>query len=83
MATSPDAIQSTDADATVHGVVTAIADQTGVDVLDLPPLEDSVDTDALAALLDSGSAPKVEFPYDGHAVTVDADGRVRVADEAE
>lgn len=80
MATTSDAIHDTSIDVTVHNVVTAIAEQTGTDVLDLPPLNDSIDTDALTALLESGSAPEVEFPYDGYTVTVDGDGRVRVAD---
>lgn len=82
MASTEDVVQVDQTEAAVHEVVTAVAEQTGIGVLDLPPLEGSVDTDALAALLQNEATSKVEFPYAGHTVAVAGDGHVRVADGA-
>jgi len=82
MALTSEAAQSARTESTVHEIVSAIAEQTDTDVLDLPPLNDSVDTDALTALLRSEGTARVEFEYVGHTVVVDGDGRVRVTDEA-
>lgn len=81
MAITKDVVQVGEPEATVHDIVTSIADQMGTGVLDLPPLNDSVDTDALTTLVRSETTSTIEFEYAGHAVTVDADGRVRVSDE--
>ena len=81
MAFTKDAVQVGEPEATVHEIVTSIADQTGTGVLDLPPLNDSVDTDALTTLVRNETTSTVEFEYTGHTVTVDADGRVTVSDE--
>ena len=63
-----------------------IADAGDVDPIDLPPLADVVDPDALDALFvgDGRSEGTVRFDYCGHAVEVRASGDVRVetADEA-
>ena len=70
-------------------VVLAVAEATGEDPIELPPLYDTVDPDALNELFDS-DAPgaervdgHVEFAYADCDVTVRADGRVTVAPAAE
>jgi hypothetical protein len=60
-------------------IVTAVADATGVDVLDLPPLYDAVDPEALGALVEHADADdtlRVEFRFAGCVVTVRGDGSV-------
>lgn len=56
-------------------IIHEISDQTGVDPLDLTPLEDYIDTDSLDSLFRSmpekGSRTiQLEFHYDGYEVTV-------------
>ena len=70
-------------------VVLAVAEATGDDAMELPPLYDAIDPDALNKLFDSdvlGADRRdgsVEFAYAGCDVTVRADGRVTVAPAAE
>ena len=80
MAFAQDQVPVAETDATIHEIVTSIAEQTGTDVLDLPPLNDSIDTDALTSFLQSEASSGLEFAYDGRTVNVDANGRVRVTD---
>lgn len=64
----------------VADVLEAVADREGVDVLDLPPIFDAVDPDALEALLATADDTEVtvSFPYGGYDVTVTSGGRVDV-----
>ena len=70
-------------------VVLAVADATGDDPMELPPLYDTVDPDALNELFDPstggavGRSGRVEFTYAGCDVTVHADERVAVSPVAE
>jgi hypothetical protein len=70
-------------------VVLAVAEATGDDAMELPPLYDTVDPDALNELFDSstggavGRSGRVEFTYAGCDVTVHADERVAVSPVAE
>ena len=66
-------------------VLEIVAETEGTDPLDLPPLYDAVDTDALESIF--GQQPhggprtgRIEFPYHGHNVSVAcaADGTVTV-----
>lgn len=66
-------------------VLEAVADAEDADALDLPPLYEAVDTDALEAIFQpmadgSTRAGRVEFTYHGYLVTVDceADGTTTV-----
>lgn len=60
-------------------VVEAVARRVGSDPLDLPPLFEAVDTDALDALVANSTGPiEVTFEYQGYTVTVQGDGRVDV-----
>lgn len=62
-------------------IVWAVADDMGIDPADLPPLHDTVDTDALDALVDHDSDRRggctVRFFYAGRTVRVH-DGEVTV-----
>jgi len=69
----------------VHTIAAAIADTEGVDITDLPPLHESIDTTALNQLLHSSGRPAAEpailgFTVDTWNVFVRADGRIRVCD---
>ena len=60
-------------------VIEAVASASDTDATELPPLHDSVDTDALNVLFDSGGPEsdrslRVSFVYDGYAVRIDRDG---------
>lgn len=52
----------------------AVADEKDVDPLDLPPLADVIDSDALDALADTSSTAEstVSFQYAGYSVLVTA-----------
>lgn len=58
-------------------VVEAVAAREGAEPAEVPePLYESIDPDALDALVASAESGEVSFTYLGHRVTVDADGRV-------
>lgn len=57
-------------------VVQHVANTADVDPLELPPLCESVDPDALAALVGGLSEGAVSFTYAGHDVTVESDGAI-------
>lgn len=59
-------------------IVESIADSDDSDPLELPPVYESVDPDALDAFVRGTDHGLVEFHYAGHAVTVDSAGGVEV-----
>lgn len=61
-------------------VVQAVAAATDADPLELPPLQDAVDADALNVLIEHVSDGEVSFAYADTFVTVDSAGEVRVGD---
>lgn len=69
-----------------EAVVENVARRAGVDEIDLPPLYDAIDPDALDALFDhrgkrpSEVGPCVIFPYAGFEVTVEHDGWLVISD---
>lgn len=69
-------------------VVSAVADVTGTDPVELEPLYTAVDSDALDALFEHSPAgvdrtpARLEFTYSGCTVEVIGDGRVRVSEAA-
>lgn len=69
----------------IRDVVSEVALREGVGPLDLPPLYDAVDLDALDGLLTGGSITDgaVTFRYCGYDVTIDADRNVTVGDGRE
>lgn len=73
-------------DTPVYAVVSAVADVTGDDPCDLPPLARVIDPDALNAILASDSASEdtvVRFQYAGHTVVVTGEGNVEVSTEGD
>lgn len=64
-------------------LVHAVAEQTNTDPVELPPLYDTIDPDALDALLSTLEGGKIEFQYAGHAVRLESDGVVHLTDETE
>lgn len=75
--------QSTDD--TVTTVISAVASFKGVDPVDLTPLYDVVDPDALEALVDGDSDTycHIEFEYAGVLVELDSSGECTVTEIAE
>ncbi|MFC7138137.1 HalOD1 output domain-containing protein [Halobaculum litoreum] len=72
-----------DGPTSASAIVSAVAERTRTPEDELPPLYESIDVDAIQALLAHaadrpGAAPSVTFPYAGCTVTVDPDGTVRV-----
>lgn len=59
-------------------VVQGVAAVKSTDPLDLPPLYDSIDPEALGALVDRMDEGEVVFTYAGTEVTVTADGAIDV-----
>lgn len=59
-------------------VIHAVADETGTDPLDLPPLYETIDPDALDALIDSLSDGELTFRYTGCAVTIESTGAIEL-----
>ncbi|WP_276256725.1 HalOD1 output domain-containing protein [Halomontanus rarus] len=67
-------------DTPVFAVVLAVADASGVDPLELPPLGDTIDPDALNELFmarSESTVAKVTFEYAGYDVTVRGDGEIQ------
>lgn len=58
-------------------VIGAVADATGTDPMELPPLYSAIDTEALDALFAS-SIGKVSFSYNGFEILVEGDGTIRL-----
>ena len=61
-----------------EAVVAAVADRTDADPIDLPPLYEAVDADALDALFADGRPGRVSFEYAGYEVTVCGNDEVTV-----
>lgn len=74
-------------DAPADAIVTTVASVRDRDPLDLPPLADVVDTDALGDLFRPGANPEadvqVAFDYADFRVTVYGHGEVRLVDLSE
>lgn len=73
-----------DTEAFICEVVTLISDTTGVDPLELPPLYEAIDPEAVQQVLQSGGAgpTKVSFRYAGCNVVVTSDGELFVLDRS-
>ena len=63
-------------------VIGAVAEREGVDVLELPPLHEAIDPEALDALFPPNSADaersaeELTFSYQGYSITISADGEI-------
>lgn len=71
-----------DTEAFICEVVSLVADTTGADPLELPPLFDAIDPEAVQRVVQSGAAgsTKVRFEYAGCEVVVTGDGGLYVLD---
>lgn len=63
-------------------VVEAVATYSDTDELELPPLFDSIDPDALDGLIRSMSHGTVSFVYAGQRITVTSRGEIRVEERS-
>lgn len=64
-------------------LVSLVADVSGTDAVDLPPLATVVDPDALGELVDGPSATRsltVSFDYAGYHVVVHGNGRINLTE---
>ncbi|WP_458188212.1 HalOD1 output domain-containing protein [Haladaptatus sp. NG-WS-4] len=62
-----------------YRVVVAVADEAGTRTIDLPPLYESIEPDALDELVERGDSNLVvSFPFAGHEVVVRGDGTVEI-----
>ena len=72
-----------------YTICEAVAEQTETDICELPPLYETIDPEALGAVLwcsnDADSHPErsVEFSYCGYRVTIDSTGQVQLHPETE
>lgn len=79
--TSPDE-QSYDVPTGVEpgiGIVEAVADATGEGPMDLPPLQATIDVDAMNALLDGDGGVGLRLRYADCIVDVDGSGSITVS----
>lgn len=61
-------------------ILEEVESTTGIDTLDLPPLANAVDPEALQTVVESIDSGNVTFRYHDLQVTVDSDGTVDVTD---
>lgn len=54
----------------VHDILTEVAETRSIDLFDLPPIGETIDTDALQSLLESSEGVHIVFEYDGYEVAV-------------
>lgn len=63
-------------------VVQYVANTTDTNALQLPPLYDAIEPDALDALIEGMADGKILFPYAGHEVTVKSDGTISLDEQS-
>jgi len=63
-------------------VIQRVSEATNRTELEVPPLYDAVDPDALEQLVESTSNARFTFQYAGCEVTVESDGEVQVSETA-
>ncbi|MFC6811203.1 HalOD1 output domain-containing protein [Natrialbaceae archaeon GCM10025810] len=61
-----------------HQILSPIAEEMGVSIVELPPLGDAVDAEALRVFLQSSSSSKAEFQYLGRRIRVEASGEILI-----
>lgn len=78
MATTATSCETDRVDDLVMRILEAVGESSGDDLLTLPPLENAIDTDALAALVENEGVWELTFAYHDHIVTVDGGGEVQL-----
>ncbi|MFD1685311.1 HalOD1 output domain-containing protein [Halobellus litoreus] len=64
-------------------IVEHVASATDTDPLELPPLYESIDPDALNALVAGPGDVEITFPYAGREVCVESGGAISIVDCSE
>lgn len=64
-------------DSVVVTIVERVADEKGVDPIELPPLDQQIDTDALESLCTSSETETIVFAYCGYTIEVVDSGEIR------
>lgn len=59
-------------------VIRTVAETTDTDPLELPPLYETIDPDALDALVENMTTGTISFTYAGRDLTVNSDGIVTI-----
>ena len=76
-----------DGESVVSSVVVSVAAVSGAEPTALPPLQGTLDTDALEAVVGSARAADtrltVTFGYAGYRISVDSDGAIRISEPAQ
>lgn len=67
----------------VDRVLAAVAKEERCGTLDLPPLYDVVDPDALERVLQGTGVNEVSFSYHGYSISIVRNGRISVTSEEE
>lgn len=57
-------------DEIIHGILTEVSEARGVELLDLPPVGETIDADALQNLLESSGDVQIAFEYAGYEIAV-------------
>lgn len=70
-------------DGPTRAIVEAVADMTERNPMEMPPLQQYADTDALETLLTRAEGIEINFMYDDVIVNVGADGKLAVTIENE
>ena len=81
MEASPNTSQLRSDDAVIERVLTAVAETEGCDPLELPPIYEFVNPDALGQLTRGIGVTEISFSYYNYRVTIDGDYHVRVTSE--
>lgn len=66
-------------DAIVHRILAAIAENEQCDPLDLPPLSEDIDPDALGQVVRGTGVTGVSFSYYGYRIWIGGEGTVNVS----
>ena len=88
MIAETNAVESTNRPSITESVIECVARESGRTALELPPLWNAIDPDALDAMFEPTKAGhersgRVQFSYCGYLVTVEADDDVTVTLESE
>lgn len=67
-----------DGEIATEQVIRTVAETTGTDPLELPPLYNTIDPDALDTLVEGMTTGSISFTYTGCNITVQSDGTVSI-----
>jgi len=65
----------------IEQILTAVTQKENCDKLDLPPIYEATDPDALATIVEGDGVQEITFTYYGYHIQIDGEGRVSVACE--